>query len=116
MYFFNVDLSNPSNNNFDLQTYINYNYIIELYQYFLDTDITTDGDFELTSDYFNNKMNFLYYEFFGDSAVEYDPTKRPINPNGNKIILSTLNIKVAQFYLYFFENDLSIKLGFSIFQ
>ena len=115
-YLFNVDLNDTNNSNFELESYLSYNYIIALYAYFFDEDITTDGDFDSTDDYFNDKINFLYYEFFGDATKAYDPTKTPSNPNVNRIKLSTLAIKVSQFYLYFFNNNLTLNLGFRIIQ
>ena len=113
---FNIDLTNPnvSNTNINLKSYLYYQNISDLYKYFFDQDLTGNGDFELTDEYFNNQVNFLYYVFFGDSTKAYDPTKRPDNPNGNRILLSNLGIKVAQLYLYFFNQELTIKFGYQI--
>jgi hypothetical protein len=111
---FNIDLTSPNVSNINLKSYLCYQNIIDLYKYFFDQDITANGEFELTDDYFNNQINFLYYEFFGDSTKAYDPTKRPDNPNGNRILLSNLGIKVSQFYLYFFNQELNIKFGYQI--
>lgn len=111
---FNIDLNAANNANVDLKSFLAFTNIIDLYKYFFDADITTEREFEYTDDYFNDKINFLYYQFFGDDTKVYDPTKRPDNPNGNKIVLSTLAIKVSQLYLYFFNQELKIKFGFQI--
>jgi hypothetical protein len=104
---FNVDLADPLNSNFDLISNLSYSHILELYEYFFNQDITLDGDFDLTDDYFNKKVNFLYYEFFDDTGYPINyATFKPVNPNGNGIKLKTLKNKVEQLYLYFFNSSL----------
>ena len=115
---FQVDLTKYENNDYDL-ILTNYNNEINLlYKYFFDIDIVDYyDDYELSEPFLNKRINFLYYEFFDISGSVMDKKPMRINPNPNKngVLVNTLQNKISQLYVYFFNQDLAIKLSFTPF-
>ena len=109
---FKIDLTDSSNSNYDLALNKVHNEINILYIYFYDIDIRTQEVYEFSYTFLNLCINELYEYFFDIENIDA-PANKYFNPNNNNVLLNTIENKVSQLYLYFFDNDLSTQLTFS---
>jgi hypothetical protein len=116
IYFklFQIDLTDPVNNNYDLVLSQCSNDVNNLYEYFFEIDITEHDDYELEVCYLTDKIKDIYAHFFDIPNIDMKRYKK-FNPNNNGVLLDNLEKKIAQLYLYLFDNDLSVKVFFTPF-
>ena len=82
-----------------------------LCNYFYDKDIIEIPGFTnyaRNNDWLNGIMITLYIQFFNKDITK--PVNALWNPNQNAIYLDTLENRIVQMYVYFFDKDLEVQL------
>lgn len=111
-HIFNVNLVNtPSYSLSATNLSDNEQFIHNLYIYLFNTNIRDYTTYTLSDTYLSGIINEIYANFFDLDLTQI--TSQYNNPNGNNVILNTLQNKTYQIYLYFFEIDLATNSNFN---
>lgn len=76
--------------------------ITNLYKYLFDTNLENEPDYSIDTNYLENKINGLYFQFF-DLDIN---NNEDFNPNNNGVKINSLKQAINQLVLYLFDINL----------